>query len=193
MLLIACYRSLSCVPPSQNAHVTIPHIAPDSPTDIAGLWRDTSSGDNCTTVKWWQFTAHTHTHTHTHNHFMAVSILSGTTRLSWYQKKTFTHSHSSWPSIIPYLLPPSITIHGILPVQFVCLTVFFYNLSKFSLIYILAWHPPLHTPNISSHNYCLLFAAHAHTIATCFAVVPWLCRLIIVCLSTVYLELYLVV
>jgi len=25
---------------------------------------------------------------------------------------------------IPYLLPPSITIHGILPVQFTCLTVF---------------------------------------------------------------------
>ena len=35
-----------------------------------------------------------------------------------------------------------------------------------------AWHPPLHTPNISSPNHCLLFMAHAHTIATCFAVVP---------------------
>jgi len=30
----------------------------------------------------------------------------------------------SWSSIIPYLLPPSIAIHGILPVHFTCLTVF---------------------------------------------------------------------
>jgi len=35
-----------------------------------------------------------------------------------------------WSSIIPYLLPPSITIHGIIPVQFTCLTVFFHNLSS---------------------------------------------------------------
>jgi len=37
--------------------------------------------------------------------------------------ETFIHSHLSWSSIIPYLLPPSITIHGILPVQFMCLAV----------------------------------------------------------------------
>jgi len=40
-------------------------------------------------------------------------------------EETFTHSHLSWSSIIPYLLPPSIMIHGILSVQFTCLTVFF--------------------------------------------------------------------
>jgi len=40
-----------------------------------------------------------------------------------------------------------------------------------------AWHPPLHTPYISSPNHYLLFAAHAHTITTCFAVVPRLCHL----------------
>jgi len=34
------------------------------------------------------------------------------------------------------------------------------------------------------------FAAHAHTIATCFAVVPKLYHLILVSLSTLYLELY---
>jgi len=28
-----------------------------------------------------------YTHTHTHNHFMALWILSRTTRVSWYQKK----------------------------------------------------------------------------------------------------------
>jgi len=36
----------------------------------------------------------THTHTHTHNHFTALWILSGTARVSWYQKKhSPTHSY----------------------------------------------------------------------------------------------------
>jgi len=63
------------------------------------------------------------------------------------------------------------------------------SLSKFSLVYLLARHPPLYTPHISSPNHCLLFAAHAYTIATCFAAVPRLCHLILVSLSTLYLEL----
>ena len=34
------------------------------------------------------------THTHTHNRFTALWILSGTTRVSWYQKKhSPTHTH----------------------------------------------------------------------------------------------------
>jgi len=32
---------------------------------------------------------YTHTHTHTHNHFTALWTLSGTTRVSWYQKVHF--------------------------------------------------------------------------------------------------------
>ena len=32
-------------------------------------------------------------------------------------EETFTHSHLSWLSIVPYLLHPSNTIHGILPIQ----------------------------------------------------------------------------
>ena len=44
-------------------------------------------------------------------------------------EETFTHSHLSWSSIVPYLLHPSNTIHCILPVQFTWLTVFFHNLS----------------------------------------------------------------
>jgi len=88
----------------------------------------------------------------------------------------------------PCLLPPSITIHGILPIKFTCLTVFLHNLSpSFLWSYLLLWHPALHTPYICSPNHCLLFAAHAHTIATCFAVVPRLCHLILVSLSTLYL------
>jgi len=57
------------------------------------------------------------------------------------------------------------------------------SLSTFSLVYLLAWHPQLHTAYISSPNHCLLFAVHAHTIATCFAVVPRLCHLILVSLN----------
>ena len=58
-----------------------------------------------------------------------------------------------------------------------------------SLVYLLVWNPPLHTPYISSPGHCLLFARHAHTIinwlpATCFAVVPRLCHLFLVSVST---------
>jgi len=47
----------------------------------------------------------------------------------------------------------------------------FAPLSMSTLVYLLGWSPPPHIPNISSPNQCLLFAAHAHTTATCFAVV----------------------
>jgi len=60
--------------------------------------------------------------------------------------------------------------------------------SKFSLVNLLAWHPPLHTTNISSPNHCLLFAAHAHTITTCFAVVPKSPHQILVSLPTLCLR-----
>jgi len=75
-------------------------------------------------------------------------------------------------------------IHSILLVQFTCFTDFFAQpLSESSSVCLLVWHPPLHTPYISSSNHSLLFTAHAHTIATCFAVVPRLCHLILVSLS----------
>jgi len=39
-------------------------------------------------------------------------------------EETFTHSHPSWSSVIPYLLSPSITIQVRLSVQFMCLTAY---------------------------------------------------------------------
>jgi len=62
------------------------------------------------------------------------------------------------------------------------------SLSKFSLIYLLSWYLPLHTPHIPSSNHCLLFATYAYTIATYFAVVLRLCHLVLVSLLTLDLE-----
>jgi len=58
-------------------------------------------------------------------------------------------------------------------------SLFAQPLYKSSLVYLLVWYPPLHTPYISSPNHYLLFATHAHTIATCFAIVLRLCHLIL--------------
>jgi len=44
--------------------------------------------------------------------------------------------------------------------------------SRSSLVYLLVWNPPLHTPYISLPNHCLLFITHARIIAIYFAVVP---------------------
>jgi len=67
--------------------------------------------------------------------------------------------------------------------------VFAQTLSMSSLVYLLVCSPSPHIPYISSPNQCLLFATHAHTIATCFAVVPRLYHLFLVFLWTSYLEL----
>jgi len=55
------------------------------------------------------------THARTHAHTQTVLRLSGFCPEQPGPKETFTHSHLSWSSIIPYLLPPSITIHSIFP------------------------------------------------------------------------------
>ena len=69
-------------------------------------------------------------------------------------------------------------------------SLFAQPLSKSSVVYLLVWNPPLHTPYISSSNHCLLFATHTHTITTCFDLVPRLCHLFIICLSPLYFELF---
>jgi len=59
----------------------------------------------------------------THNCFTDVWTLSGTTRLSWYQKK-HSLTHLSWSSLICFLhLLRSMATP---PVQLTCLTVFFH-------------------------------------------------------------------
>jgi len=67
-------------------------------------------------------------------------------------------------------------IHSILLVQSVCLAVFFHNLSPGPL-----WSGTLYFMlNIFLYR---AFAARAHTIATCFALVPKLCHLFFLNLS----------
>ena len=50
---------------------------------------------------------------HTHNHFTALDFARDNSD-ELVPEETFTHSHLSWSSVIPYLLPPSIMIHCIL-------------------------------------------------------------------------------
>jgi len=109
---------------------------------------------------------------HTHNTQLFYGCLnSGTTRVSRYQKKhSPTHTYRGHQSSLIWFLHLQ---------QFMASSLFsvhtwqsFSTISKFSLVYRFAWHPQLHTPYISSPNRCLLFTTHAHTIATCFAVVP---------------------
>ena len=66
-------------------------------------------------------------------------------------------------------------------------SLFSQSLSQFSLVCLLVRHPPFHTPT----NHCLLFAAHANTITTCFAALLKLQVYHLILVSILYLELYL--
>jgi len=102
--------------------------------------------------------------------------LSGTTRVSRYQKK---YSPTDHPDHHPIFISFFHLLRSIASSLFNLRAwqSFAQPLSKSSLVYLLVWSPPLHTPYISSPNECLLFATHAHTIITCFAVVPRLYHL----------------
>jgi len=81
-------------------------------------------------------------HTHIHNHFTAVDFVRHNLG-ELVPEETFTNSHLSWSSIVPYLLPPSTTIHGILPVQSTHLKIFSRNLSP-SFLWSTCWPGTLH-------------------------------------------------
>jgi len=107
---------------------------------------------------------HTHTHTHRQPFYGSVDFVQDNPGEP-VPEETFTHythrGHQislSASSIYYDPWHPPYSIHMLY-------SLFPQSLSKFSLVYILAWHPPLHTPYISSPNPYLLFAAHAHTIA----------------------------
>jgi len=75
-----------------------------------------------------------HTHTYIHSRFTALWVVWDNLG-ELVPEESYTHSVTHTSSIIPCLLHPSITIYGILSVQFTCLTVFFHNLSR-SFLYL---------------------------------------------------------
>jgi len=76
---------------------------------------------------------HTYTNTNTNTTVLWLSDFAQDYPGEPVPEQTFIHSHVLWSSVIPYLLPPSIKIHGIFPVQYTCLTIFFHNHSPSSL------------------------------------------------------------
>jgi len=101
--------------------------------------------------------------------------LSGTSRVSRYQKKhSPTHHPDYHPIFISFFHLPRFIASSLF--NYVLGNLFAQPLSMSSLVYLLVWSPPPHIPYISSPNQCL-FAARAHTIATCFAVVSILYHL----------------
>ena len=116
--------------------------------------------------------------------------LSGTTRVSRYQKKhTPTHHPDHHPIFISFLhLPQSIasSLFKLRASQSFCTTS----------LHVLFGLPLGLEPSTSysihffTQSVSFLFAAHAHTIATCFSVVSTLYHLFLVFISTPYLELF---
>jgi len=118
-------------------------------------------------------------------------LLSGTTRVSRYQKKhspthtypdhqssliSFLHLRQSIASSLfnlralqPSGTPAADSQQGAMGHSLASCASLLHNLSPRILWSTSFLHPTLHTPYISSLNHCHLFATHAHTIATCFA------------------------
>ena len=132
-----------------------------------------------------QIVMYTHTHTHTHNCYIAAHDYPGEP----VPEETFT-IHTC-PAYQPCFSASSINRDPWHPACSIYMLVSLHSqsLSKSSLVSLLVWSPPLHTTYIfsSSHYYyCLLFATHAHTIVTCFAVLPRLCYLFPVSLNSTW-------
>jgi len=108
--------------------------------------------------------ADTHSHTHTYNWDVVQHNLGEPV-----PEETFTHSHSSWSSIIPIcflhllrsMASSLFSSRALQSFSTISLQVFF------GLPLGLAHSTS--SPYISSPNDYLFFATHAHTIATCFA------------------------
>jgi len=117
-----------------------------------------------------------------------ISPLSGSTWVSWYQKKhSLTHHPDHHPTFISFfhlLRSIASSLFKLRAWQSFCT-----NLSTTFLVYLLVWSPPPHIPYTSLPNQYLLFATHAHTITACFAVVSILYHLFLVFFLTPYLEL----
>ena len=117
--------------------------------------------------------------------------------LSWYQKK---HSHThTYPdhqtSFISLLNLLRSIAYALFNLRACADSLFAQSLSEFTLVYLLVWNPLDHFILHTLLHLIIVFFMqhmHAHNIATCFAVVvPRLCHLFLVSLSTLYLILHL--
>ena len=92
-----------------------------------------------------QVSKHTHTHTHT-TVLQLFGFCPG--QPGWASTSRNIHPLTLIMVINhPYLLPPSTTIHGILPIQSTCFTVFYHNLSP-SFLWSTSWPGTLHSYSI---------------------------------------------
>jgi len=98
-----------------------------------------------TFFKKWTVSGRIHTHTHTHTPFYGSMDFVGDNLGEPVPEETFTHSHLSWSSIVPICFIH--LLRSMVSSLFNSRTrqTFPQSLSKFSLVYLLAWHPPLHT------------------------------------------------
>ena len=98
--------------------------------------------------------------------------LSGTTHVGQYQEKhSPSHTHpdhqTSFINFLQLLRSITSSLFNLRAWQSFSTTTF---QILFALLILLIWNRLLHTIYISSTNHDLLFATHAHAIATCFAV-----------------------
>jgi len=111
--------------------------------------------------------------------------LSGTTWVSRYQKKySPTHTRPDHQTSFINFLHLQWSIASSL-FHLHAWHFFPQPLFRSSLVFLLVWDPLLHIPYISSPSHHL-FAAHAYTIAACFAAVLILCCLLLISLAAHY-------
>ena len=135
-----------------------------------------------------RYYTHACTYARTHAHTQPFNCLwSGTTWVGRYQKKhppTHTHpDHRTSFIVFLHLQRSMASTLFILRAWQSSRTTSLQSL----LVFLLVLNPQLHTPCISSPNHHLLFAAHAHNITACSAVILKLCHLYLVSLSAPYL------
>jgi len=151
-------------------HVTSPRIwvLCGMPTSVYSPC-DSAKCVDCHRYDWWFFLFTKYTHTHTQLFYGSVDFVRDNPDEP-VPEETFTHSHLSWLSIVPYLLHPSTTIHSILPAQSTRLTVPLHNLSPsplWSTSYLgtlyLILHTFLHPTIVLPSQHMPIPSQHTHT------------------------------
>ena len=154
------------------------------PTTANGMWPCNQSHSHCPL-------SNNDIHTYTQPFYGSLDSVRDNPVSRKQKKHSSTHIyHSHQSSLIRFLHLIRSTVSSLFNLLYMPDSLSAESLSKFSFVSLLPWHPPLHTPYISSSNHGLLFASHAHTITTYFTVLLRLCDLFLVSVSALYLELF---